>query len=149
MSNQNLPWHSLRLSSCPVIDYPGQEPDPHLATASSQGIGQSDKVRTEPPPSTVPHSTSQPQTFPQRDPSLGPFLSVLSELRGPDPQSPCVPHQCRAQGENHTPCPSTPFLAQTRVQHQPQMNCWSSKGGSGLPLHSLYHLNSSNTVRVV
>lgn len=40
-----------------------------------------------------------------------------------------------------------PFLTQARVQHQQQINCCSSKGHSGLPLHSLYHLNSSNAVK--
>ncbi|KAK4827249.1 hypothetical protein QYF61_015696 [Mycteria americana] len=104
------------ISSRPIARFLGEETDTHLATASFQGVVESNKVSPQPPFLQA----KQPQ-FPQplltglvlqtlhqlRCPSLDTLqpLNVSLVVRGPKLNTgfEVRPHQCRVQGDNHFP----------------------------------------------
>ncbi|KAK4826180.1 hypothetical protein QYF61_006042 [Mycteria americana] len=103
-----------------------EETNPHLATASSQGVVESDKVSPQPPFLQA----KQPQ-FPQllltrlllqtlhqlRCPSLDTLqhLNVSLVVRGPKLNTgfEVRPHQCRVQGHDHFPSPAGHTISDT------------------------------------
>ncbi|KAK4832946.1 hypothetical protein QYF61_026602 [Mycteria americana] len=114
------------ISSRPITCYLGEETDPHLATASFQGVVESDKVSPQPPFLQA----EQPQ-FPQPllirlllqtlhqlpCPSLDTLqhLNVSLGVRGPKLNTgfEVRPHQCRVQGHDHFPSPAGHTISDT------------------------------------
>ncbi|KAK4833094.1 hypothetical protein QYF61_027760 [Mycteria americana] len=114
------------ISSHPITCYLGEETDPHLTTASFQGVVESNKVSPQPPFLQA----KQPQ-FPQPllirlllqtlhqlcCPSLDSLqhLHVSLVVRGPKLNTAFEvrPHQCPVQGHDHFPSPAGHTISDT------------------------------------